>query len=67
MPDPTTPPMSAETCEGTVDFKMRNGKAKIIRSGEISKTLRLTQSKETFEIRIGDTINVTNTLCRHRH
>ena len=31
---------------------MRNGKAKIIRSGEISKTLRLTQSKEPFEIQI---------------
>ena len=31
---------------------MRNGKAKIIRSGEISKTLRLKQSKETFEIQI---------------
>ena len=41
--------MSAETCEGTVDFKMRNGKAKIVRSGEISKTIRLTQSKESFE------------------
>ena len=49
-PVPTTPPMSAETCEGTVDFKMRNGKAKIVRSGEISKTVRLTQSKESFEI-----------------
>jgi len=49
----TTPaPLSAETCEGTVDFKMRKGKAKIIRSGEISKTLRLTQSKEPFEIQI---------------
>ena len=47
----TTPaPLSAETCAGTVDFKMRNGKAKIIRSGEISKTVRLTQSKETFGI-----------------
>ena len=42
--------MSAETCEGTVDFKMRNGKAKIVRSGEISKTVRLIQSKESFEI-----------------
>lgn len=44
-PVPTSPPLSAETCEGVVDYKMRNGKVKIIRSGEKSKTLRLTQQK----------------------
>ena len=60
----TTPaPLSAETCEGTVDFKMRKGKAKIIRSGEISKTLRLTQSKEPFEIQILNWIIKTFSLC----
>lgn len=38
-------------CEGYVDYKMRDGKVKIVRSGENSKTLRLTQSKESFQFR----------------
>ena len=40
--------LNAEVCEGVVDYKMRNGKATITRSGENSKVVRLQQPKEMF-------------------
>ena len=42
--------LNAEVCEGVVDYKMRNGKASITRSGENSKVVRLQQPKEMFHI-----------------
>ena len=36
-------------CQGYIDYKMRDGKVKIVRSGGNSKTVRLTQSKESFQ------------------
>ena len=51
---------------------MRNGKVKIVRSGANSKTLRLTQSKETFEICDGifnifafDNIDITTNISNY--
>lgn len=37
--------LNTEVCEGVVDYKMRNGKASITRSGENSKVVRLQQPK----------------------
>ena len=40
--------LNAKVCEGVVDYKMRNGKASITRSGENSKVVRIQQPKEPF-------------------